>query len=394
MRIAFFIRCMSNGGAEKVAAQLTHIWSGLGHGVVVFTELPQSDKEYDFKFITREIVTDAQRGSKEALLSLYEKYHFEVAIFNDGINAAWFESAFLTIRSLGVKTIVINHHTANNWMYGCWNTHELFMDEVLSTADAMVCVDKMWALWWKYRGVQSIYIPNPVDSINVECKSFGTLELVKTIDEAVEKLKGMRNIVWMGRLNDCLKRPELAIEVFSKVAKISSGVKMVMLGKYNRDVEKRLRAQLETFSPNYNGQLLMPGFVANTDEYLKRADVHLFTSVTEVTIPQAVLEASIAGVNTVAFDMPVLRVGLDQMSQDRKRIADKWNAVLGGERLSCDYDDIETRTNLLGELHRAQQWFVRMHLPELMGIRRVKMRMNPAYLLRRLVEKTRGKLGS
>ena len=154
MKIVFFVRSISNGGAEKVAAQLTSIWARLGHETVLLTELQTSGGgEFECQYVAREFVGSEAAIVPQRLRKLHEEYRFDVAVFNDAINSDWFEASLREARRLGLRTVVVNHHTANNWMYGCCNTKELFMDDVLSMVDAMVCVDKMWALWWKWSAI-------------------------------------------------------------------------------------------------------------------------------------------------------------------------------------------------------------------------------------------------
>lgn len=409
MRIAFFIRSMTNGGAEKVAVQLTCIWAGLGHETVLLTELPESNGcEYGCECIAREVVGGEAAIVPQRLSDLHEKYGFDVAVFNDAINSDWFTAAFDEAKAIGLRTIIINHHTSNNWMYGCCNTKELFMDDVLRKADAMVCVDRIWALWWKYRGAKAVFIENPVsvgkmrdesgemryeDSPPILHASF--LTLVNNVEEAVEKLKGKRNIVWIGRIGDALKRPELAIRVFARLVKEGmrdegEGIQLTMLGTCNKATKKRLRSLFTSLVPHHSSpiphtsSLLFPGFVSNVDEYLAKADAHLFTSVTEVTVPQVVLEAMTAGIETIAFDQPVLR---EVVSSQSPVVGEKWRKVLAGDDVECDFDTPEVRQRLMDELHRSQQWFAERHLPELQTFRRWKTRMSFRYLVGRLMKK-------
>lgn len=395
MKIAFFVRSMVNGGAEKVAAQLTCIWAGLGHETVLLTELPKSDGcEYGCECIAREVVGGESAIVPQRLRDLHEKYGFDVAVFNDAINSDWFTAAVDEAKAIGLRTIIINHHTSNNWMYGCCNTKELFMDGVLRKADAMVCVDRIWALWWKYRSVKAVFIENPVsagkmrderggmrdeDSPPIPHTSF--LTLVNNVEEAVEKLKGKRNIVWIGRIGDALKRPELAIRVFAKYFPRNETARMTMLGSCDKKMKKLLLGKVPTGAKN---NVTFPGFVPNVDEYLAKADMHLFTSVTEVTVPQVVLEAMTAGIETIAFDQPVLR---EVVSSQSPVVGEKWRKVLAGDDVECDFDTPEVRQRLMDELHRSQQWFATHHLPELMTWRRWKMRMNFRYLWSRLVKR-------
>ena len=382
MKIAFFVRSMSNGGAEKVAAQLTRIWAQLGHETVLLMELPPSScGEYACECAAREFVGGDAAIVSQRLMELHAKCHFDVAVFNDAINSDWFATTFATAKGLGLRTIVINHHTANNWMYGCCNTKELFLDDVLSKVDAMVCVDRMWALWWKYRGVRSVFMQNPVSIEN--CGRVGELKVVGAVDEAVEALKGRRNILWIGRICDALKCPELAIEVFVELSKMDSTARMVMLGHCDTSTKRRLLCNVLTGTRE---RIAFPGFVTNVGDYLAKADMLLFTSATEVAVPQVVLEAMAAGIPTVAFDQPVLRGSLGSQLPIGGG-AEKWQRVLTGAEVECDFDTPEVRQNLMDELHRSQQWFATHYLPELLTWRRWKTRMSARYLWRRLLKR-------
>jgi glycosyltransferase involved in cell wall biosynthesis len=109
-----------------------------------------------------------------------------------------------------------------------------------------------------------------------------------------------------------------------------------------------------------------------------------------VTVPQVVLEAQAAGVETIAFDMPVMRgvvsggVG-EWMSGG---VEEKWGKVLAGEAVECDFDTLEVRQLLMDEMHRSQQWFAVHHLKELQRFRVLRQRLNLRYIVKRIIERT------
>lgn len=392
MEIAFFIRSLNGGGAERVAVQLATLWTDMGHDVVLMTQFPPAEREFECRYAAREQVRLAPSGNAPKFADLKSRYELDAVVFNDAINGEWFVDAIISAKKAGLRVIIINHHTANNWMYGCGNTQELFMDDVLAKADAMVCVDRMWALWWKYRGVKSVFIQNPVciEPRNTPNTRKGGIALVKGVDEAVEKLREKKRIVWMGRLGDALKRPALAIEVFAKLVceLVSGGVEelptLTMLGACDKATEKRLRKLFNSLTPSllHASTITFPGFVTDVGEYLAKADAHLFTSATEVTVPQVVLEAQAAGVETIAFDMPVLREVVSG------GVAEKWRKVLAGEAVECDFDTLEVRQLLMDEMHRSQQWFAMHHLPGLQRFRVLRQRLNLRYIVKRIIERT------
>ena len=313
------------------------------------------------------------------------KHKLDAVVFNDGLGRDTFQMNFVAAKAVdGLKVFVIIHHTANNWMYGTGSTHELFMSELLSQADAVICVDKIWALWWKYRGVRAVFIPNPVALVN-NVKA-GSVKLVKSVDEAVEALRGKKNLVWVGRLVDQLKRADLAIEIFAKLFERNVGMNgveptLTLLGTKTSESELTLRKQLRRLCPQAETNLHILGFVADVREVFAKSDAHLFTSATEVTVPQVVLEAKACGVETVAFDMPFMRnVG---QTVEPRQIEAKWRKLLAGEALDSDFETVDDYQNLMDELLNGQQFFVGRHLPDLLKFRRIRQRLNLGYLFSR-----------
>lgn len=377
---------MFNGGAERVAAQLSCIWTKLGHEVVLATALPATDKDFEYSCVAREVV-DYARLNQDGMAAFCAKHKLDAVVFNDGLGRDTFQMNFAAAKAVdGLKVFVIIHHTANNWMYGTGNTRELFMSELLSRAEAVICVDKIWALWWKFRGVRAVFVPNPVAIVHNEKK--GAVKLVKSIDEAVDALRGKKNLVWVGRLGDQLKRVDLAIEVFAKHFEHSvstEGVEptLTLLGTKTSESERVLRMKLRHLCPRSERNLFVSGFVSDVQGVFDKSDVHLFTSATEVTVPQVVLEAKSCGVETVAFDRPFLRHADQVISTEE--ISKRWVQLFCGERMDADYHSPEVYQDLMDELQASQQYFALHHLPELLRWRRLKLRLNPSYVLKRLV---------
>lgn len=384
MRIALFTLSMFNGGAERVAAQLSCLWTQMGHEVVLATALPPTGKDFEHRCVAREVV-DYARLDQDGMRVFCAKHKLNAVVFNDGINSDAFQTNFAAAKAIcGLKVFVIIHHTANNWMYGTGNTRELFMDSVLQQADAVVCVDRIWALWWKYRGVRSVYIPNPV-AIQGNGMT-GSVALVRTVDEAVNALQGRKRIVWVGRLGDQLKRADLAIEIFAKYFERTIGVDgveptLTLLGTKTSEAEHTLRRQLRRLCPQAEKNLHILGFVADVRDVFAKSDAHFFTSVTEVTVPQVVLEAKACGVETVAFDMPFMR-NAGQTIEPQQNEA-KWRKLLAGESLDSDFETVDDYRNLMDELLNGQQFFVGRHLPDLLKYRRIRQRLNLGYLFSR-----------
>jgi glycosyltransferase involved in cell wall biosynthesis len=412
MMIVFFVRRLCDGGADRVAAELTRIWTKLGHRVIILTMCPQDAVEYDHACQDREHV-DWLSFDREAARRLHVRYHFEIAIFNDGINDGPFSTVFLAVKSLGIKTLIINHHTANNWLYTLVNSSELANDELFRQADGFVCVDPIWTIWWQRRTGNAIYVPNPI---------------VSTARRTCAREKKL--LVWIGRISDTAKQASRMMSVFTKVAADCPDIRLIMLGARTVAAERALRIEVPH---QLQAQIEFAGFEPQVSGFLSRAAIHVMTSLTEVTVPQVILEAQSVGAPTVAFDIPVLRnvpgvelvVTDDQMAEkiiellrkERKLealalygfrsantrsgvVEDVWNNLLDAIQNPVQYDgfrkknvkDIQNENvygNLLDEIHRADLYFSRNYLADYRLMCRLRLRLNPIYVLQRLLEKSK-----
>ena len=418
MKIAYYVNCVSNGGAEKVAARLTEIWHSLGHEIVLLTTNPSGANEYSHYCVDRAYIPYTLITRKKAE-NICKVYNLDVLVFNDSINDENFTRTFEAFRAIeGLKIAVIIHHTSNNWLYTLGNTQELMLDALMARMDAVVCVDKMWALWWYHRGARSFYVQNPI-SVSIAPKD------KKTTDE--------RLIVWVGRLKDWAKQPDKMVSAFVEVCGRVPDVRLIMLGTKDSLAERNL---MKTVPIRIRNKIELRGFVPNVADYMSRASLHVFTSLTEVTIPQVVLESQTLGVPTIAIDMPVLRgVQGVVLARDEKELADmvvdfmsdsdklcslaketrmaasqnddciegKWRAIFKGMQAeSAGMDSLsknmmhewcsqEEYSKLFDELHRANVFFVKRYLPDLLLFRKWRTRMNVKYILTKITERIFGR---
>lgn len=429
MKIGFFIRSLTNGGAERVAAQLAEIWTTLGHEIVLLTEFPSSEGEFPCSYAAREYV-QRDKLNTDYIQSLHRKYGFRVLVFNDAINDNWFPPVFTATTGMeSVKTIIINHHTADNWFYTLGCTKEFDRASLLAQADAMVCVEAIEALWWHHRGVKSFYVPNPV-----------SISQVSDRNERRNRKFGRKELLWVGRIEDFAKRPDMMIRAFVKIHKAYPAVHLSMIGTCTSGTRRRL---LKDVPEDVCSAIEFVGFTNRVSDYMDRADINIFTSLTEVTVSQVILEAQAHGLPTVALDMPALRsLGkhdaqgrtdagvvtasdeemlvkqvltlllneelLDEVSLEAFKAAKEkretnevsclWEKLLDAIddgvaldafRKSCissiatpsRYDD------LLFSIYRAEHYFIKKYLPELRKFKMIKNRLSPAYLFRRMKSK-------
>lgn len=282
MTIGVFTIMLRSGGTERVIAQLSRIWTALGHNVVFFTREPPHENEFPHACTAREYITGEYWKATDAD-KLQNKHALDLVVFNGGWNNSWVSPVLCRFKELHVRTLAILHHSFNNWAFSGCNAGDFDKERLLAHLDCLVCVDKMQALWWSHRHSCVAYMPNPVS-------------FVPPLDSR-RKMADVTNhsIVWVGRADDIGKRVNLAIEVFREVRKKVSDATMTVVGSLPKG-----------WKCNEPG-ITCTGYVPNSQAYVQSASVQLLTTQWEVTVPQVVLEAKVVGVPTVAFDLPVLR---------------------------------------------------------------------------------------
>ena len=282
MNIGVFTIMLRNGGTERVVAQLSRLWTTLGHNVVFFTLEQRHESDFPHECVARECAASGCWKADDVEW-LQKKFALDLVIVNGGWNNDWVCPVVCRFKELNVRTLVILHHAFNNWAFSGSNIGDFDKEELLAHLDCLVCVDKMQALWWSRRHPCVAYMPNPV--------SFDPTP------DSSRKGSGKANhsIVWVGRVGDVGKRVNLAIEVFREVKKKTPDATMTVVGSLPKGWECK--------EPG----IVCTGYVPNGQGYVQSAAVHLLTTLWEVTVPQVVLEATAMGVPTVAFDLPVLR---------------------------------------------------------------------------------------
>ena len=114
-----------------------------------------------------------------------------------------------------------------------------------------------------------------------------------------------KNIIWIGRLEEFQKRPFLALEIVSKVAKAIPEAKFFILGEGDEITTNKLKNKIKKLKIENCCELL--GKQKDIYKYLLQSSVHIITSSYE-GYPMNLLEAKSCGVPTVMFDLPYLEI--------------------------------------------------------------------------------------
>ena len=417
MTIAYFVRSLTNGGAEHVAAQLTILWSKLGFKVLVVSEQPPTKQDYPHQIVARE-VAPLDILSPSRILDMHTQYRFDIAVFNDGCNASGFARILESVKAIpNMRTVLILHHSFMNWCFQLVCLRELSDGpRLLASFDFVVCVDPLSALWWRQAGARSVWIPNPV--------------AIKPCEKC--EYMPSHDIVWVGRVTDSGKRIGLMLDVFGRVHAKMPDSRLVILGAIEPTLERGL---LRHFSCDVAKAVVFKGFVSDVSAELKRAGVHVLTSLVEAA-PQVVAEAQAVGVPTVVYDLPVLcmenessgvvkvageedlaealvsllddpermqRLGQCAVETVKKRKydlvgADKWRKIFACLKNHAELESFieeegyvlnsaELRQAMFEELRRGHQYLVGRYLPENLCLMKWRRRFNVRYVMQRMRNK-------
>lgn len=286
MRIAFFTDSTAHGGGGRVCSLLSQIWTRQGHDVRLFAENDPHEGEYSFDCVARETVHQPKL-TPEAIKALHAKYGFEVAVIIGRVYGQGLEVMLPCMKELGVRTVGMLHHSFTTWLYFTVIANEYKCKANLELMDCLVCVDPLQTIWWHEMGAKALYIPNPVETGVVEHSGYPA--------------RSGNKLVWSGRAKDWGKRLDLMMRMFAKVRESHPDTELTILGDAPQAVQRRYEKE---YGRDFAAHVKYAGFVTNVQEYLRQSDIHVFTSILEVTVPQTILEAQVAELPSVVMDMP------------------------------------------------------------------------------------------
>lgn len=401
MKIGLFVRCLCTGGTERVTAQLSRLWSRMGHKIVLLTDWAPSESDFPHDCIARECAEDGNSWRQDEVLNLVEKHDFDLCVFSGSWNTEFFKPAVRVLKNKGVKVVTILHHVFNNWAYSCCNEGDFDKGDVLPLIDCLLCVDRMQALWWSRRHPRVVCIENPVA---VEDAAYAESRNIE---------KGARNIVWVGRPRDVCKRVELAIDAFKLIAAKDASARLTVVGDIG---DKQKNALIERLDVDTKNRVTFTGYVADTTPYLLDAAVNLVTTLLEVAVPQVVLEAQAVGLPTVALDIPVLRncEGVDcvatvedmaaktvavlnrtaeyvrhpfiDVAARNRDVSKRWEALFAAagdngiasfaESQQKEWRTLENAELVIDEIQRGEMFHIQKEFPRLRKLNIFKLRIN------------------
>ncbi|MCM1054532.1 MAG: glycosyltransferase [Bacteroides sp.] len=301
--IGTYYHRMDNGGIQRVIAQLIPYWHELGYKVVVFTDYPREENDYEipeyaervsigYSFSKNKRGKYVNRGKSLAQL-LYE-HKVDCMVYH-----SYFSDVLLydmcVCKGLNVPFVIYEHNVFTRFIR--YNDAKFTTVPVFAgLADGVVCLDDTSAMWWKNFNFNVHTVLNPL-----------TFDLA----EVAPAERNNHNILFLCRLNEEAKHPQDAITIMRELVKIMPDAKLYIVGssddeKYIESLKNRI-AKLEL-----ENNVIMTGFTSDVETYYKTCSIFLSCSSHEGA-PMTLCEALSFGMPIVMYELPYLAV--DQNNQ-------------------------------------------------------------------------------
>ena len=290
-RIGIIVPSLSDGGAEKVAANLSIIYTELGYEV--YTILYENKVSFEYNGNIIDLKIKNRKGIFKIFkdLEIYfkirqikKKYNFDVTISHlpktDLFNV-------LTKQNDKVITTIHNNIEIDYPKY-----MKKLLPYIIKKSDLIASVSKVGEIYlrenYNARNVKTIYNPQMLEKISVLAKA-----------EIVEFPKcefDGDTIINIGRLSEQKGQWHL-IRAFSEVVKVKENIKLILVGR--GELEEKLKHLVRNL--NIEEKVLFTGFNINPYKFLDKANLYVSTSVHE-GLPMTYIEAMSLGIPIISTD--------------------------------------------------------------------------------------------
>ena len=295
--IALVYHCYTNGGVQRVISLQIPILISLGYKVVLITEVINKDLEYPLPDgVIREIIPEKiDDGRLQCLDRVLEKHHVDTVLYHQ--SSSWdLLWDILTIKLKKIRLIATLHENP-------WQDYAIFANSerakfskahpyFLRLADELLVLSKAFIPYFASFGCNAQLMPNPL-----------TFDMDQV---GVAPLSMRDGVLWLGRLQDCVKNWTDALNIMHKLVQSNPSLQCYMAGsECDPDSLQHLRKFITTNKLENNIHWL--GQSHNVQQLLSTCRVFLFTSSFEA-FPMVLSEAKVCGAPIVSYDLPYLEL--------------------------------------------------------------------------------------
>ncbi|KRC86300.1 alpha-1,4-N-acetyl-D-galactosaminyltransferase [compost metagenome] len=308
-RVLLFIHSLHGGGAERVAADLSAHWAGMGREVMVVTQAGAEGDVYTLHpKVHREILNTAGEGGGlrgiwsnvqrvRALRRVIRSFRPDIVL---GMMTTASVLSVLACAGLRCRVIATEHtHPPSQTLSGFWQRLRRL---TYPRAARVVALTRGTADWIERHvpGSRLAVIPNPVHF---------PLPRAEPILTPVTG-DGRKRLLAVGRLH-ADKGFDLLIQAYARLAASHPDWDLVILGE--GDERPALEAQVR--EAGLESRIAMPGRAGNVGDWYDSAHLYVLTSRFE-GLSNTLLESMASGLAAVSFDCDtgpreIVREGID-----------------------------------------------------------------------------------
>ncbi|MDF3861509.1 glycosyltransferase family 4 protein [Achromobacter denitrificans] len=363
LRVLLFIHSLHGGGAERVAADLSAHWAGMGRDVMVVTQAGVEGDVYALHpKVRREVLhTAGEGGGLRGIWSNVQRVRAlrrVVRAFRPDIVLGMMTTAsvlsVLACAGLSCRVIATEHtHPPSQTLSGFW---QRLRRMTYPRAASVVALTRGTADWLDRHmpGCRLAVIPNPVHF---------PLPRAEPILTPITG-DGRKRLLAVGRLH-ADKGFDLLIQAFSQLAASHPDWDLVILGE--GEERRALEAQLR--EAGLASRVFMPGRAGNVGDWYDSADLYVLTSRFE-GLSNTLLESMASGLAAVSFDCDtgpreIVRDGVDGVlvrpNGDVPALAKALDAAMGDaaerSRMAQAAIDVRDRFSAARVLQKWQELF-------------------------------------
>lgn len=299
--IGTYYHRMDNGGIQRVIAQLIPYWHKLGYKVVIFTDYPSEDNDYEIPEYAERVAigysfSKSRRGKYigrgRSFARLLNDYHIDCMVYH-----SYFSDVLLydmcVCRSLNIPFLIYEHNVFTRFIR--YNDARFTTVPVFAgLADGIICLDDTSAMWWKNFNFNVHTVLNP---------------LTFDLSEVSPAERDNHNILFLCRLDEEAKHPHDAVTIMRELVKIMPDAKMYIVGSTdNERYIESLNNRIVKLGLEEN--VIMAGFTNDVEKYYRMCSVFLSCSSHEGA-PMTLCEALSFSIPIVMYELPYLAVDQD-----------------------------------------------------------------------------------
>lgn len=279
------------GGGERVTQALIQNFVSQGFRVILYTDVAPTPQDLPLPASVVRKKVPEERSARPAFWEREaELEQLETLVYSTPLSETGAQDIDALERA-GVPTICVSHCSVTypaDKSYGA-DLYDRLLGCV-TRAHAVLCLSAADALMLRAYNPCSFAVINPVSSY------------LGSQAQTTRERCGKR-ILWVGRFDAVEKRPDLALEVFSKVYAQVPDAELIMVGGGNPALEQELKTQAQALG--IAQAINFVGEVRNVRPYYEQADLYLQTSPSE-GFPLALSEAYAAALPVLMFDLSYL----------------------------------------------------------------------------------------